>query len=471
MSNEKSLTLPCRECPEEPTEARLLGIYPMRTKGLYLQRIKVHAGRLTAGQWRAVAEMARTFTPDYPLHLTTRQDIELHGLHWDYIPTVQQALAEAGLTTLGAGGDTLRNVTTCPGNGICPNSWEVSTLAAAIEAGAEALPWIRELPRKFKISVSGCKQACARPWVNCLGFVAGSHGTLRAIAGGSLGRRPATGIPVYENLQPGEVVPLVRAALRLFNAEGDREIRSRARFRHVRERLGDEGFRRSLHGLFRQEVREGTPPSPLFPSAQGSARLLARLYLPFGDIAPPTAIELADAAEEAGATMGLGFEHDLFLFGERSIVLTAELEALAAGPSVVSCPGSTWCARGIVDSREAERRLRRVLQDGPELRLAISGCPNNCTHAAVADIGLTGRVKNVDGTRTEGFALVAGGGKGASPALARALHPFVPAREVSSVVAWLLAEYATASSAGDLSFEQFIAQQGDRLSRTLAQRL
>ena len=108
---------PCAELPSEPGDQKLLGLYRQVQEGMWLQRVKVPGGRLDGLQWRALASVAGRFTPNTPLHLTTRQDVEIHDLTPDDIPAVQVELSAAGLTCLGAAGDTYRNITVCPCGG------------------------------------------------------------------------------------------------------------------------------------------------------------------------------------------------------------------------------------------------------------------------------------------------------------------------------------------------------------------
>ncbi len=461
MSDATAIVFPCDRCPDEPGPARLLGIYDQRQEGLLMQRVKVHAGRISAAQWRAVAKLAATYTPDYPLHLTTRQDIELHGIKPADIPAIQRGLADVGLTTVGACGDTLRNVTTCPSSGLAPGCADVIDIADVLRRAAESLPFIRTMPRKFKISVSSCQRGCARPWINDLGLIAEGYGAFRAILAGSLGARPGTGIELYRDLRPDELVPLTVAALRLFNDEGDRERRARARLRHVRERLGDEVFAERLDALFETAKKEGSWPVPELPPPTGRAIRSTRLHPPLGDIMPDAALALADALEAADGQLRLGLEHDLFVFGE--VELDADLRAIEGGPSIVACPGSTWCERGIADSRAAALQIREALPDDCELTICLNGCPNNCGHAAVADIGLTGRIATVGDARAECFRLLAGGDNGHGPALAEEIHPAVPAAKAADAVAQLVAEYAAGSLEGE-SFGKFVRREKNSLA-------
>jgi sulfite reductase beta subunit-like hemoprotein len=383
---------------------------------------------------------------------------------------VQRGICELGLTSVAACGDSLRNITVCPANGFRRGTWDVSEPAEAIRSYAESLPWIRSLPRKFKISLSGCPEACGRPWINDLGLAANPQGTFRAVLAGSLGSKPGTGMLMHEELEVDEVLPLLAAALKLFYAEGDRTKRTRARLRHVRQRMGDEVFRQRIDELFREEKAAAFPRQPRLRRVERETPLQAHLLLPLGDIEPDAAIELGEAVEAAGAELRLGLEHDLFAFGGTPLGLSPALAALTGGPAVVACPGTAWCTRAVADSRGAAARIRGAMPDRCDLSIGVAGCPNNCPQAAVADIGLVGRVKGRGAERAEYFRLLAGGGKGQTPVLARELHPAVPADKLHEAVAWLTQEYRQSSPAGETSFTEFLSGQFDRLAEAFHRR-
>lgn len=465
MSQDAALRFPSTVFPQEARHQRLLGIYPMRQEGLFMQRVKAPGGRISLTQWRKVAELAKEHTPPYPLLLTTRQDIELHGLRPEQIVSVQEALHSAGLTTERTCGDTVRNVVCCPGSGLCSAGVDVLPLAAALDAACEAQGHVRTLPRKFKFSLSGCGKACARPWIQDLGLIAEPDKTFRVIVAGSLGARPGTGIECPRRLKLDEVIPFAMAALKLFNEEGDRQVRTRARWRHVRERLGNEAFLARLEAAFQQEVHRGgapTPPQP-FP-AEGQA-LRAHLRPPLGDLTPDQALAVAQAAETAQAQIRIGLDHDLRLYGYKPVALPESLAAFVQAPSVIACPGTTWCSRGIADARRAAGQIRNRLSGQAEIHVSLSGCPNNCAQSAVAHVGLVGCVKTINSVRTECFRLLAGGGLGTNPALGRELHPAIPADQVAKAVDWLAREHAGQHE----SFENFVTQERDRLARALAE--
>ncbi len=146
MTDSMPIRFPCESLPENPAQARLLGIYPQRSvgpDGLFMQRVKAPAGRLTLEQWHGLAELAVRFTPDYPLHLTTRQNLELHGVGKEDLPAVQREIDALGLTGAATCGDAVRNITVCPGNGCCLGTWDVGDVVRAIRAAVESLPCAR----------------------------------------------------------------------------------------------------------------------------------------------------------------------------------------------------------------------------------------------------------------------------------------------------------------------------------------
>ena len=456
--------------PEEARQARLLGLYGQRQEGLLMQRLKILGGRLELAQWRRLAELAIRYTPGYALHLTTRQDIELHGLQPADVPALHCGLAEVGMSTVGACGDTIRAVTVDPASGLASGSFDMGPLAVRIHAHAQSLPAAFSLPRKFKVSLSGSPEGGARPYINDVGLVANDDGTLRVIVAGSLGVRPNTGILGYERISTDEVLPLITASLRLFEAEGDRQNRSRARLRHVRERLGDETFLRRLADLFQEEKSKTYPPVPALVRFEGTELPSVSLSVPRGDLSPQDALVLIEIAERRGATVRIGIEHDLVIFGLQPDDLPVHLQGWTRAAHVIACPGAHHCQRGVAETWGAADALREAL-DGSGLLAAISGCPNNCSHAAVADLGLIGRIKTVDGEKRPHYRLSAGGGRGCSARLAVELHAAVPREQVGPVAGWLIEQWQAAQVEAPLSFADFVAREQERLAAGIAQQL
>jgi sulfite reductase beta subunit-like hemoprotein len=432
--------------PDDPKSQRLLGLYAMKDPGLFMQRIKVLGGRITPDQWRRLARITAAFTPDYPLHLTTRQAIELHGVPSGAAPRVQEGIADAGLTSIGACGDTPRNITLCPAGGLCGGHGDLMPLVLAARTFLEAIPGVDALPRKFKISFSGCREACAQPWINDMGFVATSSGVFDAIGAGSLGHKPGTGVLLAKGVGVADVFACLLAAVRLFQAHGDRVHRMRARLRHVRERMGNPVFLQLFETELDKARKEGGFPSVTIPPCPSGLKPIMRLSLPNGDLTPAQAERLADLCDAHSARTTLDNQQGIRVFGPSSSLQTAlAQDALLAGlarpVSVVACPGVTWCTKGIADSRAMALRLREAVERsprGPSVTVCVSGCPNQCAQSSVASIGLVGLMRGIGGVRTECFRVLAGGGMGKCPVLGAEVSPALPSAEVPALVQKLL---------------------------------
>lgn len=424
---------------QQKIPSRMLGVYPQKQDGLFMQRIKIFGGRLSWPQWRRTAQLANSYSSGFPLHITTRQDIELHDITAADLPAVQQALAEGALTTFGACGDSIRNMTVCPGCELRSDSFDLLPLAQLVNQHLQQKPVIFNLPRKFKISFSGCVHGCAKPWLNDLGFIAKQNGLFTVIGAGSLGAKPALGIQLYKDLPAKDVLPLCVAALEFFEEHGDHKNRRRARFRHVREKLGDQPFQKELNMRFSRLKTKQSWPDISPARSEKNVKLLCRLQLPNGNINPEDAIELADIAEHKGAILRINLEHGLELYGTEPVQLPDKFAALAANPIIIACPGSATCPGGLCDCWATADSIRQALanQNRQDVRINISGCPNNCAHSAVSDIGLVGLKRKQDGKQIECYRLFTGGGNGRNNKLAEQSE-IIPAQSAPDTIKHLL---------------------------------
>jgi sulfite reductase beta subunit-like hemoprotein len=449
------VVFPCNAVPRGVTPARLIGLYPQRdladagqgSGDLWMQRIKVPGGRLDAPQWRVLARAARDLTPGTPMHLTTRQDIEFHSVRGETVPVLQRVLANSDMSSVGAGGDTLRNITVCPCSGAMAGSVDLLPLALSVRAALEREPGILHLPRKFKIAFC-CSGACGQPWINDLSFVAGGRDgrlAFRVIGAGSLGASPATGIVLFDRIEAGDAVPVALAAIRLFAKHGDREDRRRARLRYVRQRLGDDGFLRLLHEEFDKTRHEQGRQATRGPGAVGDNHAELKLTFPNGDVEPDAAEAIADLIDQ-GFAVRIANNHTVRIFGPdpdqlaRAVAGRAPLaEPGRPQPSVVACPGTRWCSRAVTDTNAPAYAIRARLRDDCPARLAIcvSGCPNGCAHSRVADIGLVGTKATVNGRKVDVYDVFAHGQMGRTPVLAQPVALRLPTEEAVDMVARL----------------------------------
>ncbi len=399
---------------------RLLGTYPQHQEGQWMQRIPIFGGRIEAHQLEKIAAIARRFSPGTPLHLTTRQDIELHDIAEQDVGAVYQQLSLAGIATFGACGDCVRNMTIGTGCEFVPGGADIWPLAKLVRDTLFNSPTLFTLPRKFKLSFCGCGQGCGRPFINDLGFVCNPDGTFRAIGAGSLGARPETGIELYPALSTQEVVWLAAGALELFAALGDRENRRKARLRHVRQRLGDEVFREELGRYFETARQKFAVPQLMLVGSNGGYSYRTVLQFVTGEISADEAERLTEFCRDKVIIIRINLTHGIELFSREPITLPAELARYENLPCIVACPGNDTCTNGLTACRKLAVELAMKLT-GPSWQgktIAISGCPNHCAQSAVADVGLCGCVKTIDGKRQEAYQIYRGGGNGKTGGLA-----------------------------------------------------
>ena len=342
--------------PGETERLKWVGLYPQRQGGdAFMMRIKVPGGVLTAPQVREIGVAADAFAEgpeDSPVFgnryadLTTRQDIQLHWLRIEDIPRVWQRFWDVGLTTVQACGDSARNVCSCPVSGVDADEVvDALPVAQAISAFFTGNREYANLPRKFKIAVTGCLEDCARVEIDDIGLwpardAEGSVGFNVLVGGGlSDGERMAQDIDVF--VRPDQAVELTRAIAQLFGELGNRENRGLARMRYLAQELGPEGFRSALA----ERARFGLAPAGqeltrrfrgdhvgVHPQKQPGL-VYVGCSVPVGRM---HGIELVDAARLAetygDGTIRIGTDQNFVLSG----VPEERLDALLAEPLVQS---------------------------------------------------------------------------------------------------------------------------------------
>ncbi|HYK88208.1 MAG TPA: nitrite/sulfite reductase [Acidobacteriota bacterium] len=246
--------------PDEFKRFRLEnGIYGIRgAPDQHMVRVKVRYGRLTAGQLETLADIAEAFTPNGKLHLTTRQDVQFHYIKRYHLPRVLTLLAEAGLTTREACGNTVRNVTACPFSGVSSTEvFDVRPYADALSLYFLRNPINQNLPRKFKFAFEGCTEDHARTPIHDFGAVAAIRGSdgaaqrgFRIYLGGGLGAQPASARLLEDFTPENLLIPTAEAVLRIFDRYGERREdhshRMRARLKFLIREWGWEKFRAAV---------------------------------------------------------------------------------------------------------------------------------------------------------------------------------------------------------------------------------
>jgi sulfite reductase (ferredoxin) len=484
-----------------------------------MQRLKIPYGGLTTAQMDVLADLAEEYA-DGILHVTTRQDFQLHFVSLDDSPDMHRRLAAVGITTREACGNSVRNVTACPLAGVCRDeAFDVTGYANETAQYFLGHRDVQDFGRKFKVAFSGCaNHPCALTSIHDLGLIAKTKiidgqemRGFEMVVGGGLGAVPQLA-KVFDDFVPErELLPLSQAIARVFARHGEKKNRNRARIKFLITKLGLDEFRRLV--LAERATLEDDPgwtnwldhladyeESALPQPASGEAIELGQEFenwqstnvypqrqpgfavvtiaLPLGDITSAQLRRLAEVARR--------FTRDAVrITVEQNIVLRwihqADLPALylalaeiglnAAGAQsivdITACPGTDTCKLGIASSRGLAGELtQRLAAKGyqyneavRDLRIKVSGCFNSCGQHHVADIGFFGSSRNVGNFRVPHFQLLLGGEwdhNGASYGQAMGV---VPSKRVPEVVDYLLDIYLRERKNGE-KFRQFIARVG-----------
>jgi len=229
------------------------GIYGQRQPGVQMVRVKIPSGVLTGRQLHGLAELSEGFATGV-CHLTTRQDVQFHFVQLSRVPRLMRLLAELGLTTREACGNSVRNVTACPLAGfITEEAFDVQPYSLATYAFLVRNPFCQQMSRKFKIAFSACPEDCAATAVHdigALGRVIEERGRTRygfkIVVGGGLGSTPFAAKLLDEFVPPEELLPTVKGILKVFTDHGNRRNKMKARLKFVVHRMGIEMFRREV---------------------------------------------------------------------------------------------------------------------------------------------------------------------------------------------------------------------------------
>ena len=484
--------------PGEAERLKWVGLYPQRQGGdAFMLRIKVPGGRLHAAQARVIGQVADEFARgpapnpvfgDAYLDITTRQDIQLHWVRIGAVPEIWSRLEAVGMTTVQACGDSARNVLCCPVSGL--DADEVLDAHPVAQAVSDFFTGNREyanLPRKFKLSVTGCREDCAQAEINDIGLWPArlDDGTVgfNVLVGGGLsdGPRMASDIDVFVPPDPGRVVELFRAIAQLFGELGNRENRGLARMRYLVQELGPERFRAELasRAAFGLEAagqaltrRYRGDHVGVHPQRQPGLSYVG-LNVTVGRMAGRSLVEAARLAEEHGdGGLRLATDQNLILTG----VPSGRLDALLAEPllathspspgaferGVVACTGNEFCRFAIVETkaraatwaRELDRRLGPDEGGDGIIRMHFSGCPASCAQPQIADIGFRGETAHRDDRILEAVDIGLGGSLGTDAAFVDWVEGARPVDEVPEALAGLLARYRAERRDGE-AFHQW----------------
>ncbi|MFL5419371.1 MAG: nitrite/sulfite reductase [Myxococcales bacterium] len=495
------------------------GVYGQRQDGPMMVRVKIPEGVLTAPQIVALADVAENWSTGKG-HVTTRQNVQFHFVKMDDVEAVLRRLADDGLTTREACGNSVRNITACPYAGVsATEAFDVTPYGEALTRHLLRGPLSSSLPRKFKIALGGCcEMDCVGAGFNDIGLLArvrdGKRG-FRVTIGGGLSTVRRQGFVAHEFAPVEEVFDIADAVVRVFNRTGNRKRKDRARLKFVIDNLGQEGFLAE----YRKEreaiaAAGGTPldnlptvatihekPSRPFLSSPGFGRFLEKnvraqkqpglvsvtIRLTLGDITAAQLRVLARLAQDFSGEEQVRTTIDqnlLLRFVRRdslpalhTLLDRAGLATPGAGTvaDVTSCPGAMSCKIAVTASRGVASLVTRELEAAPalaakaeSLSIKVSGCPNGCGQHYVAGIGLQGSVRKIGGRPVPQYHLYVGGGAKAEHVSFGRLAAKVPARRAGQAVARLIELYSAEKKDGEAPDDFFARVPLQRVSTLLA---
>ena len=492
------------------------GIYGQRQPGVQMIRIKLPFGKVSFKQFLRIADISDEYASSN-LHLTTRQDIQIHYVSLDRTPELWAKLEQDDITLREACGNTVRNVTASPTSGIDPNEpFDVSPYAYATFKYFLRNPICQEMGRKFKIAFSSSDADTAFTYIHDLGFIPKlilKEGKevrgFKVLFGGGLGAQPSIAHMVNEFLPEDELIPYIESTLRVFDRYGERSNRNKARMKFLVAKLGlDEVLsliaqERVANRIKHFNIDRDTVDLPQIPAkieltdAPILDQLLYQRWLDTnvfeqkqpgfygvyikvttGDIPTSKARKFIAAinglvADEIRITINQGLllkyvhKEALPVLFERLKELDFVKPGFDSVSDITTCPGTDTCNLGISNSTELARVLEDLISEefdelieNQDIKIKISGCMNSCGQHGLAHIGFHGSSLKAAGKVVPAAQVLLGGGTvgdGVGRAADKVIK--VPSKRTKDVVRVILDNYSQNKN-GDELFNDFYDRFG-----------
>lgn len=476
----------------------------------FMFRIRVPNGILHSAQLRAIADIAERHARGIA-DLTVRQNIQLHWLTIEALPEAIDAFEKVGLFSKGACGDVARNLTGCPIAGVAAD--EICDASPLVLQAAQMLagnPDFYNLPRKFKISITGCPVWCSYPEINDIGLTAIERfrNKRREVGfsvrvGGGLSADPHLAVRLDAFVRWQQVLPVVRAIAELFReADVLRDNRKRARMKHLFTQFGwtPERFLDELHARLGYRLDPAEPesaPIDVYRDHVGIHRQKPRpgaasensLYyvgasVLRGRISPEQMRAVAALAERFGSgDIRTTNTQNLLIVNVPRASVDAVVRGLenaglrvAASPfwrGAIACTGTEFCKLAITETKAYTRWLVEELEErlpefDQQLKLHVTGCPNSCGQHWISDIGLEGKKIKHAGTMVDAYYFCLGGAVGEHQRIARPVGYRCPAGEVPESLERLLRSYLAGRERNENLRSYFARFSDDALRAQLA---
>ena len=492
------------------------GIYGQRQPGVQMIRIKLPFGKISFKQVLRIADISDEYASSN-LHLTTRQDIQIHYVSLDRTPELWTKLEQDDITLREACGNTVRNVTASPTSGIDPNEpFDVSPYAYATFKYFLRNPICQEMGRKFKIAFSSSDADTAFTYIHDLGFIpklilkdGKEVRGFKVLFGGGLGAQPSIAHMVNEFLPEDELIPYIESTLRVFDRHGERSNRNKARMKFLVAKLGlDEVLRliaeerlanRSENFSIDREAVDlpQIPDKIILPDIHISDQFVYQRWLDTnvfeqkqagfygvyikvttGDIPTSKARKFVAAisglvADEIRITINQGLllkyvrKEALPVLFERLKDLDFVKPGFDSVSDITTCPGTDTCNLGISNSTELARVLEDLISEefdelieNQDIKIKISGCMNSCGQHGLAHIGFHGSSLKAAGKVVPAAQVLLGGGTvgdGVGRAADKVIK--VPSKRTKDVVRVILDNYSQNKN-GDELFNDFYDRFG-----------
>jgi sulfite reductase (ferredoxin) len=471
----------------------------------FMMRIGLPNGMLSSHQLRVIGELTKKYARNLA-DITTRQNIQLHWLTIESLPEIVEALTAIGLSPKGACGDVLRNVTGCPIAGLDAHELlDASPLAVEVAHKLTANPEFYNLPRKFKVTVSGCPLWCSYPEINDVALTAIRREVdgLEEIGyslrvGGGLSTEPHIAVRIPAFVQQDKAYAVVEAVLRIFKDQQElRENRTRARLKYLFMRHGWtaetmlEAIEAKLgYKLDPSPVSEDPVPADVYRDHVGVTPQLQQglsavgASVMGGRLSGDQLIQLADLAEQYGdGQLRATIMQNIILVNvpnarTRDLVhalseMNLQVEVTPFWRGAIACTGTEFCKLAISETKAFSKWLTSEMEDrlpgfDQQIKLHVTGCTNSCGQSWIADIGLEGKKIKKDGVMVDAFYFCVGGAVGKYAAIARQVGFRAAADDCPAAIERLLRAYLLAREPGEDLRAYFARTDDDSLRAQLA---
>jgi sulfite reductase (ferredoxin) len=469
----------------------------------FMVRIRIPNGLLTSSQTRAIAELSERYARGIA-DITVRQNIQLHWVTVESLPDLIETLWSSGLTTIGACGDVARNVTGCPIAGIDAHEFcDASPLALEINRTLGGNADYYNLPRKFKMSITGCRSWCNYPEINDIGFTPVTRRRTRGLetgfsvrVGGGLSTNPHLAVRLNAFVAWNQVVPVARGIAELFRAQDVlRENRERARLKFLFLQHGwtPERFLADLEERIGFKLDQAEPEEVPSDVHRDHVGIHAQKQLGFsyvganvlsGRITPNQLRLAADLSDRYGdghirntvmqnlVIVNIPDRNAIRVAGE----LTAAglpVRAAAFARAAVACTGTEFCKLALTETKGFSRWLANELDERipgfqEQLRINVTGCPNSCGQHWIADIGLEGKKIKQNGKMVDAYYFCIGGSVGEFASIGRPVGYRCAATDVPDAIERLVNQFTINRKPGENLRQFFARHSNDDLRSILA---